>query len=259
MKRIVTGLLLAVVISYIVLLGPREGFIAALAVIGALAFREFARLGAAHGLSVNPWLAPFVGLAVMLVPAGADTLLIVILTAFAAMAGGLRVSDLKLSLPSSAAFLLGICYIFGSWRYAIALRDQQIWLLFFALALNWVGDTSALYVGKAIGRHKLAPSVSPAKTWEGSAGSVAGSIIFGFALFHYQAPAVEWWKVLLLSAAGNIAGQTGDLVESAIKRGAGMKDSGTMLPGHGGWLDRIDSSLFAIPVVYTLIRLLGVH
>jgi phosphatidate cytidylyltransferase len=99
--------------------------------------------------------------------------------------------------------------------------------------------------------------VSPAKTWEGAVGSVAGGLLAGAVYAHYLIPSAPLFEVLLLAAAGNIAGQVGDLCESAMKRGAGVKDSGTTLPGHGGWLDRIDSSLFSIPVVYALVELLA--
>jgi phosphatidate cytidylyltransferase len=126
----------------------------------------------------------------------------------------------------------------------------------FALLLSWAGDTAALYIGKAFGRRKLAPRVSPAKTWEGAAGSLVGGVLAGSVYAHFLLTAAPLSMVLLLASAGNIAGQFGDLCKSAWKRGAGVKDSGTMLPGHGGWLDRIDASLFAVPVVYALLTFL---
>jgi phosphatidate cytidylyltransferase len=98
--------------------------------------------------------------------------------------------------------------------------------------------------------------VSPKKSWEGAAGSVAGSIVFGVIYLGYFQPQVALWKIALIAAAANMAGQLGDLAESAMKRGAGVKDSGHILPGHGGLLDRVDSSLFALPVVYALLLLL---
>ena len=129
-------------------------------------------------------------------------------------------------------------------------------MLLFALVLNWIGDVAALYVGKAFGRHKLAPRISPAKTWEGSVASFAASLLFGFFYLTRLVPSVTPLQSIALAAVGNVAGQIGDLAESAMKRGAGVKDSGTMLPGHGGWLDRVDSSMFALPVVYWLVTLI---
>jgi phosphatidate cytidylyltransferase len=113
----------------------------------------------------------------------------------------------------------------------------------------------AYYVGTAFGRHKLSPHISPGKTWEGTAASLCASSIAGVAYLHFLFPKVPAWQAVLLCAAANVAGQIGDLCESAIKRGAGVKDSSHLLPGHGGWLDRVDSSLFSIPVVYWLIQL----
>ena len=125
----------------------------------------------------------------------------------------------------------------------------------------WAGDTAALYIGRAFGRHKLAPHLSPGKTWEGSAASILGSLLaagalillsdqlsaHGNTLIHISEPV---WQTLALAAILNIAAQLGDLLESAVKRGAGVKDSGTMLPGHGGILDRIDALLLAAPVLW---------
>ena len=135
-------------------------------------------------------------------------------------------------------------------------------LLLFLLFVIWAGDIAALYVGRAWGRRKLAPSISPGKTWEGSIASVVGSVCIGLLLVvmagtlarHNLSPllsfpgsTVRW---LVLAVVLNIAAQVGDLIESAIKRGAGVKDSGSLLPGHGGVLDRIDALLVAAPVLW---------
>jgi len=172
------------------------------------------------------------------------------------MAVGLRQTDFSKTIPGAATALLGVIYIFGAWRCALALRLINPHWLMIALLVSWAGDTAALYVGRTLGRHKLAPRVSPSKTWEGSIGSVIGGVLAAGIYAHYLIPAAAPWAVWAVAAAGNIAGQVGDLCESAFKRGAGMKDSGTTLPGHGGWLDRIDSSLFSIPVVYALLKVL---
>ena len=256
MKRILTALVLVPTISYLVLWAPRIAFIAALAVVGGLAFREFATIAGGHGFLVNPWIGTAWGIGLLLLPDEHSALLLLLMVAFGAMIAALRLDDLRLALPTASAMLLGVCYIFGSWWCASRLRDIDPWLLFFALALNWVGDTAAMYVGKAWGRHKMSPVVSPGKTWEGAAASAVGAVALGFAIFSNAGPRMPWWTIVALSVMGNAAGQLGDLSESAMKRGAGMKDSGTSLPGHGGWLDRIDSSLFAVPVVYVGYRLL---
>jgi phosphatidate cytidylyltransferase len=257
MKRLLTAVVLVPTITGLVLWAPRTIFIAAMAIIGAFAFREFATIAEAHGFTVNPWIGAALGVLMLALPDDQNVLLLVLGVAFGAMMAALRIGDLRYALPSASAMLLGVCYIFGAWWCAVKLRDLDHWLLFFALALNWVGDTAAMYFGRKFGRHKMSPIVSPGKTWEGAVASGVTSVIFGFVLFNSFGPRLPWWTILILSVVGNIAGQLGDLSESAMKRGAGMKDSGTSLPGHGGWLDRIDSTLFTVPAVYASFRLLS--
>lgn len=155
--------------------------------------------------------------------------------------------------PQALLFLLGSVYIFVPLALAVPLRAWSPHWLMFALLLSWAGDTVAMYVGKAFGRHALAPRISPHKTVEGAIGSIAGALIAGGIYAHYLIPATPLAIILPLAIAGNIAGQFGDLAESALKRRAGVKDSGSSLPGHGGWLDRIDSVLFTVPVIYALV------
>jgi phosphatidate cytidylyltransferase len=142
--------------------------------------------------------------------------------------------------------------MFIPWRFATDLRQVSVHLLFFALASNWVGDSAAYYTGKRFGRNRLAPSISPNKSWEGAAASVFGAVLFGLVYLRYFLPAFSIGFIVLLAIASNVSGQLGDLCESAMKRGAGIKDSGNLLPGHGGILDRMDSSLFSLPTVYAI-------
>jgi phosphatidate cytidylyltransferase len=144
-----------------------------------------------------------------------------------------------------------------------ALRSSEDgkWLVTFLFCVVWAGDIVALYVGRAMGRHKLAPQLSPNKTWEGAVGSVFGSLLVTIGLLAlsiqlvkreimalaFQGPVWHW---LILAVVVNIAAQVGDLAESGLKRSAGVKDSGTLLPGHGGVLDRIDALLLAAPVLW---------
>jgi phosphatidate cytidylyltransferase len=121
-------------------------------------------------------------------------------------------------------------------------------LLLFALVITWAGDTVAYFVGRAIGKHPFAPHLSPKKTWEGAAASFAGSLLVGLAFSRWLS--VPLPHLLAMAGVGNVAGQAGDLLESAYKRSAGVKDSGALLPGHGGILDRIDALILAIPAVW---------
>jgi len=251
MKRIVTALILIPLVSYVALWGPQWLFLLVTAAVALLCFHEYAAIVAAYGIGRLGPMGYAAGLLVLTFPG--HELLLVTLLALLALTMVLRAPELAKGLPAAAALLMGIVYVFGTWRCAVGLRLASPYWLFFALVLNWLGDTAAYYVGSAIGRHKLAPRLSPAKSWEGSAASMAASLLFGFFYIGWLIPEVSPAMRLAISAAGNAAGQLGDLVESMLKRGAGVKDSGHLLPGHGGWLDRVDSSLFAMPVVYLLL------
>jgi phosphatidate cytidylyltransferase len=181
--------------------------------------------------------------------------------------------DLRGGYPAAAASVFGFTYIALPMGMLVQLRSQWAgaFYLLYLLLVVWAGDIFAYFVGKSIGRHLMAPRISPKKTWEGAAASVIASVAVGWALFHYALPISSsllrvgliqrrdglfgleqpaMGPLILLTIVLNIAAQLGDLVESLIKRGAGVKDSGALLPGHGGMLDRIDALLFAAPVLW---------
>jgi phosphatidate cytidylyltransferase len=251
MKRVLTALLLIPVFCYIMLWAPLWAFLGAVAAVAMLCFREYAELVSLHQIEKPGVFGYVAGLLLLFLP-GKDFAFLV-LVAILAMALALRSRELVEALPSAASLLLGVVYVFGSLRCGIDLHAISPYWVFFALSLNWVGDIAALYVGRLIGRHKMAPRVSPAKSWEGAAASVTASVVYGAIYFPRLLPSVPLLEGLGLAAVANIAGQFGDLCESGLKRGAGVKDSGTLLPGHGGWLDRLDSSLFALPVIYFVV------
>lgn len=163
--------------------------------------------------------------------------------------------------PSSVApsqmnsVILGIAYLATPFavlvRWRLALTPQSV-LAF--LIVIWANDIVAYFVGLAIGRHKLAPRVSPGKSWEGAFGGLAGGV--GAGLFVASWLGLGTGAAAAWAAAITIVSQAGDLFESAVKRRAGVKDSGRLLPGHGGVLDRFDGILIASPVAYVLLRLL---
>jgi len=253
MKRIATALILAPAITYVVIWAHFYVFAAVLGTIAVLCFWEYCGIAEGNGVSVPRVAGSVAGLILLFAP---SNLIIAILIAMLALIAAMRAPELRDSLPRAAALTLGILYVFGCWHTAVQLRALNPYWLFFGLALNWIGDTAAMGAGRAFGRHKLAPRISPGKSWEGSIASVAASVLFGLLYAHWALPEVPIWLSTAAAMAGNVAGQVGDLCESALKRGAGMKDSGTLLPGHGGWLDRVDSSLFSVPVVYSLLTLL---
>jgi phosphatidate cytidylyltransferase len=149
-------------------------------------------------------------------------------------------------ISSSALLLVAFPLAFALRLHAISTFGPRF--LLFALVITWAADSTAYFVGRAFGKHPLAPHISPKKTWEGSIGSMFGSLAVAYAFSFWIKIAVP--HLLAMAVLGNIAGQMGDLLESAYKRSAGVKDSGSLLPGHGGILDRIDALLLCFPVIW---------
>jgi phosphatidate cytidylyltransferase len=149
--------------------------------------------------------------------------------------------------PALGAFAFGVPYFALPIASLYHIQRLDPWWLFLLIAIVWLGDTAAFYVGSRIGRNKLAPTVSPNKTWEGAVAGFATGLAATVAWSLWRLGEVDG-RLLLIGAATAVAAQLGDLVESMIKRGAGVKDSGDLLPGHGGMLDRMDAMLFAAPV-----------
>lgn len=185
----------------------------------------------------------------------------------------MRNENLGSGYPAAAASVFAFTYIALPMGMLVQLRQQWAgsFYLLYLLLVVWAGDIFAYFVGKSMGRHLMAPRISPKKTWEGAAASLVASVGVGWLLFHYALPLSSallraglierrdgifgleqpaMGPIILLTVVLNIAAQLGDLVESLIKRGAGVKDSGALLPGHGGMLDRIDALLFAAPVLW---------
>lgn len=169
--------------------------------------------------------------------------------------------DLSRVLPESSRVIFGALYVGLLSGLVVALKRLEAdmggaKLVLTLFALVWAGDAGAFFIGSRIGRHKLWPRVSAKKTWEGLAGGFACTMLAALIV----AAISEGWLVkdaLIFGSLVGLAGPAGDLVESAIKRGAGVKDSGRFLPGHGGVLDRIDSILFALPVFYFYVLAVG--
>jgi phosphatidate cytidylyltransferase len=248
MKRVLTALAMIPVVLYLVLWAPYWAVVGVTALVALLCYSEYCGMAAAYGARTLGPLGYAAGLLLLLLPQSASLLLVA--AGLMALGLALGADDLRAGILRAAFLALGLLYVFGCWRLAPLLRAKNRYWLLYALCLNWIGDIGAYYVGRRFGRHKLAPVVSPGKTWEGAVASLAASLLFGFFLLRWAIPAVPPAVALALTAAGNIAGQFGDLCESGLKRGAGVKDSGTLLPGHGGMLDRVDSTLFTLPVVY---------
>src|SRR5229473_7535679 len=257
------------------------------AAVALVTVQEFLKLAEPYG--VQPLRLPthiFVGLLfALLAVTAAETpqvsaLKFVLGVAFASAVApfifltiAIRRAQLNGAYPAAAASTFAFVYIALPMAMLVQLRQQwagAFWLLYLLLVV-WAGDIFAYFVGRSVGRHLMAPRISPKKTWEGAAASLAASLVVGVVLFHYALPLSSamlnvglierrdglfglekpaLWPIILLTIAINMAAQLGDLVESLIKRGANVKDSGAILPGHGGMLDRIDALLFAAPLLW---------
>ena len=161
-------------------------------------------------------------------------------------------------LPAMSASTAGLIFIALPFSYLVRLNEiERVGreLVLFTLCLIWAGDMLAYFVGRSLGRIPMAPALSPKKTWEGAMGNLIASLLVGVLFARWMQ--MDAPMLLIIAGLGNIAGQMGDLIESAYKRGAAVKDSGTIVPGHGGVLDRIDSLILAAPVVWAAYQWLG--
>ncbi len=288
LKRIATALVLIPVVMLLVLRAPVSVVAIVSGIVALITVQEFLKLTECYG--VHPLRLPtylFVGLFFLLLAvssAGEPPQLSAVHFVFGAgfasafapflfLTLAMRRSPMSAGYPAAASSSFAFAYIALPMAMLVQLRQQwggAFWILYLLLIV-WAGDIFAYFVGRSLGRHLMAPRISPKKTWEGAAASIAASLVVGSLLFNHalqissfllrvglierrdglfglEKP--EMWPILLLTVALNIAAQLGDLVESLIKRGAGVKDSGSILPGHGGMLDRIDAMLFAAPVLW---------
>jgi phosphatidate cytidylyltransferase len=270
MKRILTAIVLIAFVAALIFFGKLWMVTVVAALVAGLAAIEFRGFAAAGGCPIPLWwtisaLSLFF-LATFFRPL--DTITVVAFVTLVLFAVAAFRTSLEHVLWQTAVGLLMLVYI----AYPLTILPQILneengtALLLFLFVCVWSGDIAALYVGKRFGRRKFAPRLSPNKTWEGAFASVIASCLFGMCLIllgdwftqqnssftrlHTTEP---WWVFLILAAVLNAAAQFGDLLESALKRGAGVKDSGSMLPGHGGILDRIDALLVAAPVLWFVI------
>lgn len=265
MKRVLTAAVLIPLVLLLIFKAPFRLITPVVAIVAELALWEYLTL--ADGFKAKtPRIAAIVSVALVFACIfyrpellaqllGAIGLGLLTLCAFR--------SPLERALPDAAFSVFGVLYTGVSLATIplISAQENGPSLLLFLFFVVWTGDIAALYIGRSFGKRKLAPSISPGKSWEGSIASIAGSVIIGVLLV-FLAQALEARSIELLSYPGslfrwiflamllNVAAQVGDLIESAIKRGAGVKDSGSLLPGHGGILDRIDALLLAAPVLW---------
>jgi phosphatidate cytidylyltransferase len=254
MKRVVTALLGIPAVVFVTLYAADWLFALLVAVVAGTCFDELLAIaGRTRGARPGRWIVPLgaivtasffggIGWAASALPAA--FLISIAVTTFESP------TDTAISRMGIAALgLFYCCFLLG---FIVLLPREAVVVL---LGIVWVGDSAAYYCGKMFGRHALAPVISPHKTIEGAVAGLIGSLLAGLVLgmrfLGDGAPA----SLAVGTAATAIAGQIGDLAESALKRSGGVKDSSSLLPGHGGMLDRLDSILFSAPVFYCFFSL----
>lgn len=255
-KRILTALVLLPPLVAVVLYGKGRPFFLVVGGVAALCAGEYFRLFFPAGRDRWAGVAATVlvyacGALLPLRAAGAGMLCCVALAAFPFLSGGETPGERTRRAADAA---LGAIYIGGflsSYPRTAALHAGEHWVLL-GLVSVFAGDTFAYFIGRAFGRTPLAPVISPNKTVEGSLGGLAASAALGAGYGALFLPGVPGWLLFLASAAVGTAGQAGDLFESLLKRAAGAKDSGALLPGHGGMFDRVDAAVCAGPVLYLI-------
>jgi phosphatidate cytidylyltransferase len=261
-RRIYTILVLAPLVYAVIRYLPPLAFSGVVALAGGLALFEFYRM--CFGDRSHSWLIGIglTGFAALIL--GTHRPDILVPTLLATLIGIISVpllsrTPLEQSLRDGAMTLFGVLYLgltLGTLSMT-RLLPQGEWLIFFLLLVTWASDTGAYYVGTLYGRHRLAPMISPKKTVEGLVGGLIGAIIVAYAARWWFLPELSSLDCLILATLLTITGLWGDLTESAMKRSVGMKDSGGILPGHGGMLDRLDSLLFTAPVFYYYVTMVS--
>ena len=259
-SRIVVGAALLPIVLYLVWLGGWWLFALAL-VGGILALHELYAIAR----SLRPLvLGGYAGLVLVLLGAelgGPAWLVAGIGGTFVLSFLVFGISDARPSFTAAmGTTMLGVVWVAGGLAALILVRDTErgrLALLTILLAV-WADDTAAYFVGRAVGRHRMAPTLSPKKSWEGFvAGTIAAIAVAFFALYQDRDSYLAIWEAVVLGLAVAVAAALGDLFESAVKRDVGVKDSGRLLGGHGGFLDRLDAQLFAGPAAYVVLLALG--
>lgn len=254
MKRVLSGLVLIPIVLGIVQYGSPLLFLALVTAAILIGWSEYTRLMQAIGIRFNPYVGGALCLLLVFCFYRNDYYLVWLALGLMSLfiawyASGAPLDD---SLNQVAYSFLGVVYVAGLLGYFILLRAMEHGnhIVFFLFMVIWSGDTAAYYVGKNIGKTPLAPKISPGKTIEGSLGGLAGSLLGGLAAHSLFYDSMSLNHCLIMALLCGTMGQIGDLAESLFKRRAGAKDSGTLIPGHGGVLDRLDSLMFAGPVFY---------
>lgn len=260
-QRIITGVIAGAVFLGLLLLNNPIYFELLVAVLVIIAMQEMFKMAKLHLLSFEGILSTLAALSLAL-PFGQSWLginidrgfglftlfLFIMLTGMVLSKGSYSFEDV--GFPFLSAFYVGIGF-----QNLLSAKNAGIAIVFLALFIVWSTDIGAYFIGKNFGKNKLLPAVSPNKTIEGSLGGILCAVLVAlimYFLYNKELPDLGYLKLILFTIIFSIVGQIGDLVESSIKRHFGVKDSGKLLPGHGGILDRFDSLIFVFPIMHIL-------
>ncbi len=263
LQRWLSGAIIAPGLILLIVFGPPWLFLLFILFLAGVGLREFYALTLPQMSAADKIPGIVLGLLipVSLYPASpfffiiGMTFIVLLLCILALRPSG----DFSFRLERVSREVLGLLYIPFLLAHFVLLRHMETgrhWILFTLVAV-YFGDTTAFYVGRGWGRRKLAPKISPGKTFEGGLGAVGGSLAGALLFKFFFFPQLPWAHAAALGIGIGVLGQLGDLWESVIKRSAQVKDSGSLIPGHGGLLDRIDSVLFSGPFVYSYVWAVG--
>jgi phosphatidate cytidylyltransferase len=254
--REITAVVLTPLLIWIIGWAHPYLFDATIALVSALALYEFLDLGRHKGydvpVAISIAMMLFIIASFVLEPISVEMGVFVVLLVIPGSYVFAK-SSLEDALPSSAIAVMATLYVGMLGGSLIRLRNDFAvgWkLVFFLLLVVWLGDAGAYYVGRSMGKHKLSPRISPKKTVEGLAGGMITSMITALVIHFTFFPEFPLLHAAVAGLLLSMTGVIGDLAESMWKRSAAVKDSGTLLPGHGGFLDRFDSIFFAAPILY---------
>lgn len=256
MKRWATGVIAVPILIAIIAYGPEEMFTLLITFATLMGMAEYNSMVFGTGFRWEKIETFVIALLILIAAAAGDRVLLTAILSFAVMVilmlNLLRIDEEGLDMIRVGKVIAGIMYIPLLMSHFILIRQTStgVHWIFFILVLAFSGDIAAYYIGSRMGKRKLLPKVSPGKTVEGTIGLVVGSIAGALLFQQFFFPLLSVRHAVILGLVGSITGQLGDLCESALKRTAGVKDSGVMLPGHGGILDRLDCLMFITPFVY---------
>ncbi len=255
-KKVLVGSLLVPPILFLIIIGPPAVLSVMVLLATFFALREFYMLALPNSQGIERWMGIGLGVILSFLVIYGDLeailpffvlLLLLLSLLFLAIS-----QNLPSTLSSMGILLFGILYIGFLFPHVSLIRNMvegRVWVLLLIVTV-WAGDIFAFFSGSLFGRHKLYPKISPNKTYEGLAGGIVGSILVALVYSYFFIPRLSVGLCILLAFGLTILGQLGDFTESMLKRSAQVKDSGSLIPGHGGMLDRMDSFLFSAPFFY---------